>query len=106
VASRFTLVDSQVAQKLGVLNQELVTVTRQLSKKKNELEEALAKVKTLEGLLPICSFCKKIRNNTGCWEEVEKYVHVRSNADFTHSLCPECLKKHYPDFCNDDNKSA
>jgi len=61
-----------------------------------ELREALANVKILSGLLPICSSCKKIRNDEGYWEQIESYIKNRSEADFTHGICPECRKKLYP----------
>ncbi len=62
-----------------------------------ELRQALARVNTLSGLLPICASCKKIRNDRGYWEQVETYIKERSNADFTHSICPACMEKLYPD---------
>ncbi|MBN1995671.1 MAG: response regulator [Anaerolineae bacterium] len=62
-----------------------------------ELQEALDKVKILTGLLPICSGCKKIRNDHGYWEQVEIYIASHSDAEFSHGLCPECIKKLYPD---------
>ena len=61
-----------------------------------KLEKALVEVKTLRGILPICSFCKKIRDDDGYWNQVEVYVKERSDADFSHSICPVCMKKHYP----------
>jgi len=63
-----------------------------------ELQEALAKVKTLSGLLPICAVCKKIRADTGYWEKIEEYISRNSDAEFTHGICPACAKKIYPDF--------
>ncbi len=60
-----------------------------------ELQEALAKVKTLSGLLPICSSCKKIRDDQGYWHQVEKYILEFSDAELTHGLCPDCLDKLY-----------
>lgn len=63
-----------------------------------ELREALAKIKTLSGLLPICSHCKKIRNDKGQWERMEIYIRNRSEADFTHGICPDCVKKFYPEY--------
>lgn len=63
----------------------------------SKLEKALAEVKTLRGILPICSFCKKIRDDDGYWNQVEVYVKERSAADFSHSICPDCLKEHYPE---------
>jgi len=62
-----------------------------------ELREALAKVKTLSGLLPICSSCKKIRDDKGYWKQIEVYIAANSQADFSHGLCPECGLEHYPD---------
>ena len=61
-----------------------------------ELKEALAKVKTLSGLLPICSSCKKIRDDKGYWNQIETYIRQRSEADFTHGICPKCAKMLYP----------
>ena len=63
----------------------------------NELQEALKEIKTLRGILPLCSFCKKIRDDKGYWEQVDVYIHKHSQADISHSICPECAKEHYPD---------
>lgn len=62
----------------------------------SRLQEALADVKRLSGLLPICASCKKIRNDKGYWENLEEYIRDRSEAEFSHSICPECVKKLYP----------
>ena len=71
-----------------------------------ELKDALSKVKLLSGLLPICASCKKIRDDQGYWNQVEMFIGKRSNAEFSHSICPECAKKLYPDFdlYDDDGK--
>jgi hypothetical protein len=63
----------------------------------DKLQKALAEVRTLRGILPICSFCKKIRDDDGYWNQVEVYVKERSDADFSHSICPDCMKEHYPE---------
>jgi hypothetical protein len=63
----------------------------------SELREALANVRTLSGLLPICASCKKIRNDGGDWQKLETYVGQHSNAEFSHSICPECTRKLYPE---------
>ena len=63
-----------------------------------ELQEALAKVRHLSGLLPICASCKKIRNDKGFWEQVETYISEHSEALFSHAICPECGKKLYPEY--------
>ncbi len=62
------------------------------------LQKALAEVRTLSGLLPICSSCKKIRDDEGYWTEVEIYILEHSDADFTHGLCPDCAERLYPGF--------
>jgi len=62
-----------------------------------ELQESLIKVKTLRGLIPICASCKKIRDDTGYWSEVENYVSKYSDAVFSHGICPDCFEKLYPE---------
>ena len=64
-----------------------------LQRRKRELEEALTKIKTLRGLIPICASCKKIRSDKGYWQQLEEYLTEHSEADFTHGFCPECLKQ-------------
>ena len=63
----------------------------------SSLQEALERVKTLKGLLPICANCKKIRDDSGYWHQVEVYFHEHSGTDFSHGLCPECVKTLYPE---------
>ncbi len=58
-----------------------------------ELQDALAKVKKLSGMIPICAWCRKIRDDKGYWDQVEAYIESRSNATFTHGICPECAAK-------------
>jgi PAS domain S-box-containing protein len=62
----------------------------------NELQQALAEVKALSGLLPICSACKKIRDDKGYWQQIEGYIMAHSDTQFSHGLCPDCAKKLYP----------
>ena len=69
---------------------------RQLYSTNARLEESLSKVKFLSGLLPICASCKKIRDDKGYWTQIESYIKHHSEADFTHSICPECSEKLYP----------
>jgi len=61
-----------------------------------KLQNALDEVKQLSGLLPICSHCKSIRDDKGYWQRVEFYIANRTDTEFSHGICPECLKKHYP----------
>ena len=63
-----------------------------------ELQEALSKVKQLSGLLPICASCKQIRDDKGYWTQVEVYMSEHTEIDFTHTVCPECTKKLYPEY--------
>ncbi|MGH7260944.1 MAG: PAS domain S-box protein [Nitrospiraceae bacterium] len=63
-----------------------------------ELQEALTNIKTLRGLLPICAACKKVRDDSGYWNRIEDYVRDRSEAEFTHGICPECARKMHPDW--------
>lgn len=72
----------------------------------NRLQEALAQVKTLSGLLPICSVCKRIRDDDGYWQQVEGYIQKHTDATFTHGVCPECFLKLYPDFESDKLKET
>jgi hypothetical protein len=79
-----------------LLDRSRILLVRQ--KKLNEdLVAALEKVKLLQGILPICCSCKKIRNKNGNWEKLETYIPQHSEADFTHGICPECREKLYPE---------
>jgi DNA-binding NtrC family response regulator len=78
------------------LKQEIAhskAVEKEKEKLIEELKEALANVKTLSGLLPICAWCKKIRDDKGYWNKIESYISEHSDALFTHGMCPECFKK-------------
>ena len=63
-----------------------------------KLQDALDKIKTLRGIIPICASCKKIRDDEGYWNEIESYIKKHSEADFSHGICPECAQKLYGDF--------
>lgn len=82
---------------LATLNEELAAAKDRLQSVNSELQSALAKVKKLKGLLPICSSCHKIRDDKGYWQQIETYISTHSEADFTHSICPDCTRKLYPD---------
>lgn len=62
-----------------------------------QLQKALTEVKQLSGLLPICASCKKIRDDKGYWNQIESYIRDHSGVEFSHGICPECMKKLYPD---------
>jgi len=101
----FGRLDSEEIEKsrseLFSLNQELNNLSRQLHKKNAQLSSALSQIKTLRGILPICSHCHKIRNDREIWDKLETYIENQTKAQFSHSICPECLNKHYPDFPDD-----
>ena len=69
----------------------------------HQLNQTLDQVKILSGLLPICSYCKKVRDEDGYWQQVESYIRNHSEADFSHGLCQECLKEHFPDIAKKMN---
>jgi PAS domain S-box-containing protein len=73
-----------------------------LKQERDKLQDALTKVKTLSGLLPICAHCKKIRDDKGYWNQIESYIRDHSEVDFSHSICPECAKNFYPEFYKGD----
>ena len=70
----------------------IVQLQKALLERFHELEDALKRVKQLQGLLPICSYCKKIRNDRNYWEQVDAYVASHSEAQFSHGVCPDCYK--------------
>ncbi len=78
----------------------------ELRRLNTELQQALAEIKTLRGVIPICANCKKIRSDTGYWQQVEVYIKQHSNAEFTHGICPGCIKSLYPDYYNDLDNEA
>jgi len=84
------------------LEQKVVDRSVELEKTNRELTGVIEQVKTLNGMLPICASCKKIRNDKGYWEQIEKYIGEHSEAVFTHSICPDCVKILYPDYTPKD----
>ena len=78
------------------VGERIVRLEQDLSLKVRDLEVAAEHVKELQGMIPICMHCKRIRNQEQLWEKVETYIETRSGAKFSHALCTECLDKHYP----------
>lgn len=72
-----------------------------LVRKNRELEEAMAEITQLKGILPICASCKKIRDDDGFWHQVETYLSSHSEAQFSHGLCPTCMEKLYGEYLDD-----
>lgn len=79
-----------------------ITARRHLEEERKkliaELQESLSKIKALSGMLPICASCKKIRDDKGYWKQIEAYICDHSEAEFSHSICPDCAARLYPDF--------
>ena len=76
------------------VGERILRLQSELASRVKELQEALDQIETLEGILPICMYCKKIRNDQDYWQQVESYISQHSLAEFTHGLCPECFEKH------------
>jgi phosphoserine phosphatase RsbU/P len=75
------------------VGERMVMLQQRLNARVTELEQALAHVRRLQGLLPICSYCKKVRNEANYWEQVDSYLSTHSDLDFTHGICPTCSDK-------------
>jgi sigma-B regulation protein RsbU (phosphoserine phosphatase) len=75
------------------VGRRIVELQRSLTERVQQLEDALACVKQLQGLVPICSYCKKIRNDRNYWQQLESYLSDHSEAQFSHGICPECYEK-------------
>ena len=84
--------------RLTASNSELEKEHREKDRLIKDLQESMLEIKTLQGILPMCAKCKKIRDDEGYWEQVEKYVQDRSEAQFSHGICPECASELYPGF--------
>jgi len=104
---RLILTESRALEQIGAINNELINLQREAVKKnllleklKRELDErvaelgaTLSRVKQLEGIIPICAYCKKIRDDQDSWHGLEKYITGHSEAKFSHGICPDCLEK-------------
>jgi len=82
----------RAGQRIVKLQQELLATNKEQKKLITELESALSQIRQLSGLLPICSYCKKIRDDKGYWNQLEVYIRDHSETEFTHGICPECSK--------------
>jgi len=102
---------SNLRYRLRVQKEELETVNKKIvieinERKKTQVEndnliieltQSLLKVRTLEGIIPICMHCKKIRDDKGSWSQIEQYIHEHSEAKFSHGICDDCMEKHHPE---------
>jgi len=110
LVSAFNTMSAQLLAERSGLEQRVTERTEQLQAANDELsqangrhrqtiarlEETLKEVKQLRGILPICSYCKKIRDDAGFWNQVEEYLAEHSDAEFSHSICPACMASHFP----------
>lgn len=108
---RLIITESRALEQIGAMNDELIAIQRELVKKNYlleklkvdldqrvaELESTQDRVKVLEGIIPICMYCKKIRDDNDYWHKLENYISEHSDALFSHSICPTCLQEHYPE---------
>jgi hypothetical protein len=101
--------DSNVFDELTRLNNEMANLQRQMAKKNAELEQlnrelrkAMAEIRTLRGYLPICMYCHKIRDADENWMRLEQYIEAHSDAQFSHSICPDCTTEHFGDLFSDE----
>jgi hypothetical protein len=68
------------------------------ARRRHELADAMDSIQTLQGLLPLCAWCRRVRSDAGYWEQIESYISAHSQAQFTHGLCPDCEQRHFPEF--------
>ena len=80
-----------------IATSRLQNAKKRIIDRNNKLQKALDEIKTLHGIIPICSYCKKIRDDKGAWERIEEYISNHSEAQFSHGICPECYKKQMKD---------
>lgn len=100
VQKPYELIFRELDSTIYSLNNEIkrrINAEKDREKVIKDLKNALAEVKTLSGLIPICSHCKKIRDDQGFWNQLEQYIAEHSDATLSHGICPDCIKKHYPD---------
>lgn len=88
-------VETVICTSKNITQRKLAEV--ELKEKHDKLLNAMNEIKTLSGLLPICASCKKIRDDKGYWNQIERYIQQHSDAQFTHGICPDCAKRIYPD---------
>ena len=99
----------QLRQRIKELEAQANEMRRQEDERKDlvvKLQQALTQMETLRGILPICSSCKKIRDDNGFWYEIELYIASHSQAKFSHSICPDCEEELYPEYSKNRDSAA
>jgi hypothetical protein len=76
---------------------ELGKLEASINRMLDRIQSARNEIRTLEGLIPICSYCKNIRDDEGYWQKVDEFIHHHTQARFSHGICPECAKQHFPE---------
>lgn len=87
------------------VGRRMIEMQDALADKVEELREAIEQIRTLRGIVPICGHCKQIRDDTGYWHQLEAYVRDHTEAEFSHGICPQCMRKLYPEFSEDGEGS-
>ncbi|MBF0112506.1 MAG: hypothetical protein HQK74_07215 [Desulfamplus sp.] len=112
IGEHIILTDSHFMDKMSILNNEMANMLREIQHKNREieqknfeieeknraLEKAYSEIKTLSGIIPICMHCKEVRDDQGYWNRLEEYIAKHSAAQFSHGICPDCMKKHYSEY--------
>lgn len=104
--NKVRMTDDDVLRAMSHLNDEMVALSRELQRKNTELRKAQENIKVLSGMIPICASCKRIRSDTGYWSQVEEYITLHSEAVFSHGMCPDCMRRLYPDMMDDDDEAG
>ncbi len=116
IGERIIPTDSHFMDKMSILNNEMANMVREIHRKNREiqkknieleqkniaLEKAHSEIKTLTGIIPICMHCKEIRDDKGCWNQLERFITEHSEAQFSHGICPDCIKRFYPEFYEEE----
>lgn len=97
-AEHWVAIDLVIASAIATpITWGLLALIQRSHQQKQELAAALAEVRELKGLLPLCAGCKKVRDDDGYWQQVDEYIRDHTRAEITHSLCPACIQSHYPE---------
>lgn len=87
------LTNNELLRKMATLNNELVNMTRDLRRKNDSLAAAREEIHLLSGMLPICAWCKRVRDDEGYWSQIESYLNKHAQTEFSHSICPDCMEQ-------------
>ena len=98
VISAFCRLTTDLQNSQNELERYKYSLELMVEERTGELKKALDELKILKGILPICSYCKMILDEQGNWTQIDNYIRKHSEAEFSHGICPDCLKKHYPDY--------